>query len=90
MTCQVQVVVYAPQPAARRCQSAFDGGAQIERGIALEPRAATADGAQRMRVAVAQFGPAIHAAIGRHGDAVGVDTAEAGVPRLDAVQPGLL
>src|SRR5579863_1473299 len=43
-----------------------------------------------MGIAVAQFGPAVDLAIGAHGDAICMDAAEAGIPRLDAVKPEIM
>ncbi len=89
MSGQPQVVVDLPESAARRALTGFDGVAHVSGVASLEPGAAATNGSERMRIAVAEFGPAIKYAIGAHGNAIGIDATKTGVPGFYAIQPDI-
>src|SRR5258708_18152017 len=89
MTRQSQVIIHTPQLPTRRAQAGLNGSAYLLRSCSFEPGAATPNGAQRMSIAVAKFGPAIHFSIGSHRQAICIDATKAGIPRLYTIKPDI-
>src|ERR1700736_3980850 len=87
---QPQVVVDAPEPATGRALTGFNGVAHVLGGASFEPGAAPANGTERMGIAVAEFRPAVDFAVGAHGDTIGVDATETGIPGFYTIEPDIL
>src|SRR5579872_2350587 len=84
---QTQVVVDAPQSAARCAQTCFNGGAYILCRLTLKPGAAAPYRVERMSITIPHLGPAIFNTVRVHRNTVRANAAKTRVPCLYPVQP---
>ena len=79
-----------PQFTAGSRQVGLDTSAQILGTFAFKPGHTAADSIYGMSIAIAYFWETVALAISLHGNVVGIDATETGIPCFDAIEPDIL